>query len=84
MKTRKARGQVRRFFRRGIACLLALTWTHTPEYLPSITDRLAALCLWNGSGASNLLYQVTLWGSVILTVYSGAVYCAGARKFLQR
>ena len=25
MKTRKARGQVRRFFRRGIACLLALT-----------------------------------------------------------
>ena len=23
MKTRKARGQVRRFFRRGIACLLA-------------------------------------------------------------
>lgn len=25
-----------------IACLLALTWTHTPEYLPSITDRLAA------------------------------------------
>ena len=67
-----------------IACLLALTWTHTPEYLPSITDRLAALCLWNGSGASNLLYQVTLWGSVILTVYSGAVYCAGARKFLQR
>ena len=67
-----------------IACLLALTWTHTPEYLPSITDRLAALCLWHGSGASNLLYQVTLWGSVILTVYSGAVYCAGARKFLQR
>lgn len=59
-----------------IACLLALTWTHTPEYLPSITDRLAALCLWHGSGASNLLYQVTLWGSVILTVYSGAVYCA--------
>ena len=36
------------------------------------------------NGASNLLYQVTLWGSVILTVYSGAVYCAGARKFLQR
>lgn len=67
-----------------IACLLALTWTHTPEYLPSIADRLAALCLWHGSGASNLLYQVTLWGSVILTVYSGAVYCAGARKFLQR
>ena len=56
-----------------IACLLALTWTHTPEYLPSIADRLAALCL----------YQVTLWGSVILTVYSGAVYCAGARKFLK-
>ena len=46
-------------------------------------DRLAALCLWHGSGASNLLYQVTLWGSVILTVYSGAVYCAGARKFLK-
>lgn len=45
-----------------IACLLALTWTHTPEYLPSIADRLAALCLWHGSGASNLLYQVTLWG----------------------
>ena len=67
-----------------IACLLALTWTHTPEYLPSIADRLAALCLWHGSGASNLLYQVTLWGSVLLTVYSGAVYCAGARKFLQR
>ena len=66
-----------------IACLLALTWTHTPEYLPSIADRLAALCLWHGSGASNLLYQVTLWGSVILTVYSGAVYCAGARKFLK-
>ena len=64
-------------------CLLALTWTHTPEYLPSIADRLAALCLWHGSGASNLLYQVTLWGSVILTVYSGAVYCAGARKFLK-
>ena len=35
-----------------IACLLALTWTHTPEYLPSITDRLAALCLWHGSGLS--------------------------------
>ena len=24
-----------------IACLLALTWTHTPEYLPSIADRRA-------------------------------------------
>ena len=27
--------------------------------------------------------QVTLWGAVLLTVYSGAVYCAGARKFLK-
>lgn len=67
-----------------IASLLALTWTHTPEYLPSFLDQLAALCLWHGSGASNFLYQFTLWGSIILTVYSGAVYCVGARKFLQR
>ncbi|WP_290504822.1 CDP-diacylglycerol--glycerol-3-phosphate 3-phosphatidyltransferase [Akkermansia sp.] len=67
-----------------IASLLALTWTHTPEYLPSFLAQLAALCLWHGSGASNFLYQFTLWGSIILTVYSGAVYCVGARKFLQR
>lgn len=66
-----------------IASLLALTWTHTPEYLPSFLDQLAALCLWHGSGASNFLYQFTLWGSIILTVYSGAVYCVGARKFFQ-
>ena len=44
-----------------IASLLALTWTHTPEYLPSFLDQLAALCLWHGSGASNFLYQFTLW-----------------------
>ena len=67
-----------------IASLLALTWTHTPEYLPSFLDQLAALCLWHGSGASNFLYQFTLWGSIILTVYSGAVYCVGARKFFNR
>jgi CDP-diacylglycerol---glycerol-3-phosphate 3-phosphatidyltransferase len=60
------------------------TYSHTPEYLPSFLDQLAALCLWHGSGASNFLYQFTLWGSIILTVYSGAVYCVGARKFLQR
>ena len=66
-----------------IGCLLALTWVHTPEYIPSILGRVASLCLWHGEGAANFLYQFTLWGSVILTLYSGAVYCVGARRFLR-
>ena len=55
-----------------------------PVSYTHLTLPTTALCLWHGSGASNFLYQFTLWGSIILTVYSGAVYCVGARKFLQR
>ena len=66
-----------------IGCLLALTWVHTPEYIPSILSPVASLCHWQGDGIANFLYQFTLWGAVILTVYSGAVYCVGARRFLK-
>lgn len=66
-----------------IGCLLALTWVHTPEYVPAGIDRLAAACHWRGEGFSNFLYIFTLWGSIILTLYSGIVYCIGARKFLK-
>lgn len=67
-----------------IGSLLSLTWVYTPQNLPSSLDWLAALCSWQGTGTSNFLYQFTLWGSILLTVYSGIAYCVGARQFLRR
>lgn len=43
---------------------------------------LSELC--NPSGSFPILYHLTLWGSVALTVWSGAFYCYGSRKFLFR
>lgn len=66
-----------------IGSLLALTGEYAPGYLPSFLHGLADACHWQGAGFANFLYHITLWGSVILTVYSGAVYCIGARRFLR-
>ncbi len=66
-----------------IGCLLYLTNKYTPQYVPFPLDFLASLCANDGNVLDNCLYYITLWGALILTVYSGAVYCVGARKFMK-
>lgn len=63
------------------AGLLVLTVNAYPYELSSLTS-LARLCMPNTSEA--WLYIITLWGSIVLTAWSGIAYCLGARKFLFR
>lgn len=49
---------------------------------PSWAATLAGWC--DPSGNFPVLYHLTLWGSVILTVWSGLFYCWNSRKFLFR
>lgn len=62
-----------------IACLLALTGQHMPTILPLFMQSLAELCL-----PGVILYSITIWGAVLLTIYSAVVYCIGARKLFTR
>ncbi len=58
--------------------LLTLTVTAYPEGMAAFSW-LSSLC---EPGA--WLYLLLLWGSIILTAWSGIAYCIGARKFLFR
>ncbi len=71
-----------------IGSLLHLAWIHTAfmqEYTPFGLCHIAQT--WSSgfhATVGSVLYHLTLWGSVILTVYSCLSYCIGARKFLKK
>ena len=64
-------------------CLAGLLFM-TTEHMGGPSWALVISEWWNPSGTIPVLYHVTLWGSVALTVWSGLFYCYGSRKFIFR
>ncbi|MEG0023776.1 MAG: CDP-diacylglycerol--glycerol-3-phosphate 3-phosphatidyltransferase [Akkermansia sp.] len=60
--------------------LLVMMTTRTSIIFPNWISSLSYLCNPTLCGAN--LYNLTFWGSIILTVWSGTFYCVKARKFL--
>ncbi len=70
-----------------IGCLLNLAWTYTPcvqQYTPFGLRHIAQTWTVDYLSIGSILYHTTLWGAVILTVYSALVYSLGAGKFLKK
>lgn len=64
-----------------IGCLLDLTVKAYPNSLGWCTPLTRLL---DPQSDLPILYHITLWGSIILTAWSGGSYCFSARKFLFR
>ncbi len=71
-----------------IGSLLHLSWIYTQcvqEYTPFGLSHIAQT--WSAElnlTIGSILYHTTLWGAVILTVYSALVYCIGAGKLFKK